>query len=371
MRACDVAVVGAGIVGAAFAWAWARRGLSVAMLDAGSDAHNATRGTYGNITVQGKGFGMPAYAHWTNRSSELWPELAETLTDETGIDVAFRRSGFLHCCVGEEALAARRTLVEGVREEDSPAGSDLEMLDAAAARDLVPGLGPSVSGGSYCPRDAQCDPLRLWRALRKGFLARGGTLLSGRRAEAVTPSGDGFEVATDAGSLSAGRVLLAAGLGMPPLAAGLGIPLPLTPLRGEIIATAKLPPLLPVALNGVRQTDGGTVLIGQSSEKAGYDEGTSLPVTAGEAANALTLLPALSGARVVRAWGSLRVMTPDKLPVYAEASEHRGVFAITCHSGITLCAVHALDLADQLLEGGVPADLIPFAATRFHVSEAA
>lgn len=372
MRAFDVAVVGGGIVGAAFAWAWARRGLSVVVVDAGHGAYSATRGTFGNITVQGKGFGNPPYAVWTERSSALWPEFAEALRDETGIDIAFHRPGFLHCCVGEEALAARRALVERVQhEEASPAGSDLTMLDAVEARQLVPGLGPAVSGGSFCPRDAQCNPLALWRALRTGFLAKGGVLLPGHRVEAVRAEGDGYRLATDGGTLDAGRVLLAAGLGLPPLAAQLGIPLPLSPLRGEILATAKLAPLLPVALNGLRQTDEGTVLIGQSSEKAGYDEGTNLPVTAGEAANAVTLLPALADARVLRAWGSLRVMTPDKLPVYAEANEHRGVFAVTCHSGVTLTAAHALDLAPRLLDEGVPSELIPFAATRFHISEAA
>ncbi|MEX2644178.1 MAG: FAD-dependent oxidoreductase [Acetobacterales bacterium] len=371
MGAFDVAVVGGGIVGAAFAWAWARRGLSVVIVDAGPGEFSATRGTFGNITVQGKGFGMPAYACWTERSSQLWPELAGVLREETGVDIGFHRPGFLHCCVGDDALEARRALVERVQAEDSPAGSDLTMLDAVEARALVPGLGPAVSGGSYCPRDAQCNPLRLWRALRAGYLARGGVLLPGRRVTGVRPEGDGYRIDTDGGVLDAGRVLIAAGLGMPPLAAQLGIPLPLYPLRGEILATAKLAPMLTVALNGVRQTEEGTVLIGQSSEKAGYDEGTNLPVTAGEAANAVTLLPALAGARLVRAWGSLRVMTPDKLPVYAEANEHRGVFAVTCHSGVTLCAAHALDLADRLLDDGVPSELYPFTATRFHVSEAA
>ena len=202
MRACDVAVVGAGIVGAAFAWAWARRGLSVAVIDAGGGAHSATRGTYGNITVQGKGFGMPPYAAWTDRSSALWPELAEILRDETGIDVALRRSGFLHCCVGDEALAARAGLVAAVQAEDSPAGGDLTMLDAAQARDLVPGLGPAVSGGSHCPRDAQCDPLALWRALRKGLLERGGRIYPARTVTGVVPDGEGFRIDTDAGALS-------------------------------------------------------------------------------------------------------------------------------------------------------------------------
>ena len=43
-------------------------------------------------------------------------------------------------------------------------------------------------------------------------------------------------------------------------------------------------------------------------------------------------------------------MSPDGFPIYEESSEFPGAFVVTCHSGVTLAAAHALKLAPQLLE---------------------
>jgi glycine/D-amino acid oxidase-like deaminating enzyme len=60
-------------------------------------------------------------------------------------------------------------------------------------------------------------------------------------------------------------------------------------------------------------------------------------------------------------------MSPDGLPIYAESARHPGAFAITCHSGVTLTSVHALELAPALLSQGLPGSLRPFGAERFRV----
>jgi hydrogen cyanide synthase HcnC len=84
----DLIVIGGGLVGATIAWGTARAGASVALLDQGDIAFRAARGNFGLVWVQSKGAGMPAYAHWTRTSAELWPELSAALADATGIDVA-------------------------------------------------------------------------------------------------------------------------------------------------------------------------------------------------------------------------------------------------------------------------------------------
>ena len=52
---------------------------------------------------------MPPYAHWTRRSAELWPDLAATLHERTGVDVGLRQpGGFMFCLSDEELRTPRR-----------------------------------------------------------------------------------------------------------------------------------------------------------------------------------------------------------------------------------------------------------------------
>ena len=46
---------------------------------------------------------------------------------------------------------------------------------------------------------------------------------------------------------------------------------------------------------------------------------------------------------------ALRVMSPDGLPIYEQSPTAPGAFLITCHSGVTLAAVHALSAGSARL----------------------
>jgi glycine/D-amino acid oxidase-like deaminating enzyme len=104
--------------------------------------------------------------------------------------------------------------------------------------------------------------------------------------------------------------------------------------------TERLAPFLSYPTTLIRQTDEGTVQIGESQEAAGFDDGTLPKVLAGMARRAIRLFPRLRSARVVRAWGALRIMTPDGFPLYEESRRHPGAFIASCHSGVTLAAAH-------------------------------
>ena len=60
-------------------------------------------------------------------------------------------------------------------------------------------------------------------------------------------------------------------------------------------------------------------------------------------------------------------MSPDGFPIYEESSEYPGAFVVTCHSGVTLAAAHALKLAPQLLEKTFNTSFAAFSPRRFNV----
>jgi glycine/D-amino acid oxidase-like deaminating enzyme len=242
-----------------------------------------------------------------------------------------------------------------------------EMLDHAGTARLCPGIGPEVAGASFGPLDGHVSPLRLLRALFQGFVRRGGELATGHRVSRIAPVDGGFSVTTERGGFRAARVVLAAGLGNRVLAPMVGLAAPVAPNRGQILVCERVQPFLRYPTLNVRQTGEGSLQIGDSKEDVGFDDGTARPVLARIAHRAVRIFPQLASVNVVRTWGALRVMTPDGLPVYEASTSCPGAFVVTCHSGITLAAVHADVLSGWIAGDERPAQLVPFTAARFDV----
>ncbi len=113
------------------------------------------------------------------------------------------------------------------------------------------------------------------------------------------------------------------------------------------------------------------MLIGDSQRDRGLDDTQDIAVLAAMASRAVRAFPFLREARVNRAWAALRVMSPDGFPIYSQSTTCPGAYVVTCHSGVTLAAVHALALAPAIRTGMWPDELRPFAAERFDVRAAA
>jgi glycine/D-amino acid oxidase-like deaminating enzyme len=367
MSAYDLIVIGGGIVGGAVAYGAARLGAAVALVDEGDIAFRAARGNFGLVWVQSKGAGMPAYAHWTQRSADLWPELAAALAAGTGVDVALKQQGGLAFCFSEDEMEQRAAFNERMHNESGGIGT--RMIDRAELRAMVPRIGDAVVGASYCPRDGHANPLKLLRALHDALARAGGAYLPGRTVDTIEHDG-GFVVRSGAERLVARKLVIAAGLGSRKLAPMVGLDMPVSPLKGQIVVTERLRPFLDHATHSVRQTEEGSVMLGDSQEDVGYDIRTTTPVMRDIAARNLKSFPFLRDANVVRVWAALRVMTPDGHPIYEQSRTHPGAFAATCHSGVTLAGAHAMALAPAILAGELPPGFDAFTAGRFHVPAA-
>jgi glycine/D-amino acid oxidase-like deaminating enzyme len=359
----DLAVVGGGLVGAAAAWGAARLGARVALLDEGDVAHRAARGNFGLVWVQGKGAGMPAYAQWTQLSARLWPELRDRL--DAGVPVALEQPGGFYFCLGDAELEARAALVQRMHNESGNIGT--RILGRAETRAMVPYLGDDVAGASYCPMDGHANPLYLLRALLAGLTAAAGCYLAGHRVARIVPQPGGFVIECGDERFTCARVLIAAGLGSQRLAPMVGLEMPVQPLKGQILVTERMRPFLHHPTHVIRQTQEGTVMLGDSHEDVGFATDSSVPVMRAIAARNLRIFPLLRDATLVRAWAALRVMSPDGFPIYEQSARHPGAFSAACHSGVTLAGAHALALAPAILSGALPNMLQPFSSGRFHV----
>lgn len=361
----DALVVGGGLVGAAIAYGLASEGLRTVVLDEGDVALRASRGNFGLVWVQSKGFGNPAYQRWSRTSSELWLELAARLQEETGIDVGHHRPGGVCVCLDAEEFATRSRMMQSMQAQMGADGFEYRMLDHGELKELLPAIGPSVVGASWTPYDGHANPLYTLRALHAGLLARGGHYVPEARVRSLWHAAGVFSAETARRRFQAPRLVLAAGLGSRALAPQLGLDVPVFPVRGQIIVTERVPLLLRMPTVILRQTDEGSIMIGESREEGRIDDQSGMEVVQRLAARAVATFPVLARAKMVRTWAALRVMSPDGFPIYQQSESFPGAFSAACHSGVTLAGAHALRYARYVAQGSLPPEFEVFDARRF------
>jgi glycine/D-amino acid oxidase-like deaminating enzyme len=363
----DYAIIGGGVVGLSVAWGLLRRGRTVTVLDGDDGSFRASRGNFGLVWVQSKGMKQPRYAQWSQRSAAIWADFANELGDNTGTAVPLEQKGGYDLHFSEETLQATVAQYEALKAKldgDYP----FEVLGHNALRKEEPHIGPKVVGAILHHQDGHANPLKLLMALAADVRRMGGRVLTGKTVTDVSKP-DAFRIdCADGNTLDADRVILSAGLGAMQLGPKLGFKAPIRPQRGQVLITEKLPKLINRPSLIARQVDEGGIQIGATNEEVGLDDRVTQPGLSGLAAEAIAAYPALAKAQLVRSWGALRVLSPDGLPIYQESTEMPGAFLVTCHSGITLAAVHARVLPDWLEGTDAAPDLEVFSEARFAVS---
>jgi D-hydroxyproline dehydrogenase subunit beta len=376
-RGYDAIVVGAGIIGAACSYFLARGGLRVAVVERGTVASGTTGAGEGNILVSDKEPGPELELALLSR--RLWQELG----DELGPAAELEPKGGLVVAAGPEQRAG----LDRFAAAQAGAGVEIEPAEPADLPALEPHLAGGLAGGVRYPQDMQVQPMIAAARLLRRARELGAELLFRQEVTGLeTAAGRVTGVRTASGVLSAGLVVNAAGPWAGELAAGAGAPLPVLPRRGFIVVTEALPALIRhkvytadyvanVASGSagleistvVEATASGTVLIGASRERVGFDRTSSLRVVGLLAARAVALFPVLAQARAIRFYRGFRPYCPDHLPVIGADERLAGLLHACGHEGAGVGLAPATGhLIAQLAAGQPPSlSLAPFAPARF------
>jgi glycine/D-amino acid oxidase-like deaminating enzyme len=269
-------------------------------------------------------------------------------------------------------------------------GVDVTMVGPAELAELEPKLTRDVAGGAYYPQDMQVQPMLAAAELLRHARDRGATVRTGTEVVGFRRDGDGAVtgVRTTAGDLAARWVVNAAGTWGGDVAALAGADVPVLPRRGFVLVTEPLPPLIrhkvytadyvanvasddagletSVVVEGTRA---GTVLIGASRERVGFDRSMSLPVLRTLAAQAVGLFPFLAEVNLLRSYTGFRPYCPDHLPVIGPDPRVPGLVHACGHEGAGIGLAAATGhLIARTLTGDEPGlDLAPFRPDRFGV----
>lgn len=364
MGGAEIVVIGGGIVGLAVAYGLSGAGSEVVVLDEGDIAIRASRANFGLVWTQTKGLQYRPYASLSRQAARLWPDFAARLRADAGIDVGLEQSGGVKLCHSEEELDAYGRLLARQFDHDIPEPNAYQMWDRVQLRQVFPEIGPKVVGAGYCRLDGAVSPMRFYRALLMAVKRRGVRVIPNMRVLGVSAAPGAYAVHAEGGDQAAARVVLAAGLGNARLGERVGLSLSLHPIRGQLLVTQRLRRIIPIPTHVIRQTEDDTVIIGDSKEAVGLDDGTETTVMGDIASRALESFPGLADVSVIRAWSGLRIMTPDGAPIYAQSPTHPGVFSVNVHSGVTLAPIHAGLVADWIRTGRAPASITPFSDER-------
>jgi glycine/D-amino acid oxidase-like deaminating enzyme len=390
-RSADVVVVGGGAIGCAVAYYTARRGLRVTLLDQARRGR-ATSASAGGLWPVGESVGLgcgvivhkarhaagrapdaptalpPHFVAFARRSNAMFPGLAAELFEATGIDVEWERTSLLFLLFddGDESFA-RSLRARGPVGAEMPAWLDADELARAE-----PAVSRRARGALRFEGDDQVNPYRLADALRAAACKLGATFLS--RAEATgleVRDGRVVAVATPAGRITCDMVVNAAGAWAAKLGRLAGLELPVRPVRGQIVGTEPLPKLLSACLSTadcyLLQKGHGEVLVGSTTEEAGFEVGVTPQALHALAVGAVRAVPGLESVQVKRAWSGLRPGTPDELPILGPVAGLDGYLNACGHfrTGIVNAPLTGAVVA-ELAAGVAPSFPIgPFLASRF------
>lgn len=365
MRGSDAVVVGGGVIGAAVSFALAREGLSVVLVERDRIAAHASGAAAGMLAPLAESEGRGPLFEAGLRALELFPALVDEVRGLSGIDPQLTRSGVLRVPGWGGADAARR-------RARALAAWDCAWLEADQARKHEPALAPDVAGALWSPREAHVEPALLTRALAAAAAHRGARLALGSEATGLLRDGDRVVgVRLRDRTLAAAEVVLCGGAWTRFWEEGAAATLPVEPIRGQIVALESPQPALRSIVWGdeaylVPRRD-GSVLVGATVERAGFDVRTTAAGVAGLIAGGSALVPALGSSSFQRAWAGLRPATPDGLPLIGGVPGVDGLSVAAGHyrNGILLAGLTGLWIADRVVKGAFPPEAAAFDPARF------
>jgi D-amino-acid dehydrogenase len=366
---CDVAVVGAGLVGLSLAYELASLGASVAVIDAGHP---------GRATDAGAGILSPLTS--ADADPDLWPFLRQAglhypdlLARLAADGAALEETGYGRC--GILSIGLRESEDEWfapfaeVVQRRSP--GDVVEITPEEASSLFPPLGP-VHRVLHAPASARVDGRGMAAALRQGAAARGVAFVTGA-AHGVVAGASGMrhvEAVEVEGhqNVECGAVAVAGGAWTAAVGEWLGVRLPVGPTKGQIVhlgvgaETGEWPIVQPLLTHYIVPWPGGRVACGGTFEATA---GFSVSVTAAGLhellRECLNVAPGLRGADYLETRVGLRPTSADDQAVVGRLPGWGNAWVATGHgaNGLLQGPMSARGLAHVMAGVELPADEAP------------
>jgi sarcosine oxidase subunit beta len=328
-----VAIVGGGIVGLASAYYLAEEGATVTVYEKGSVGSGSTERSVGGIRAQ---YSTPVNVELSLASMAVWEEFES----EFGVDIAYRRPGYL--------FAARDAATARAFEEQVAMQNDLgvpsELLDPEDATKVCPGLraGEFVAA-TYSPTDGFADPHLALQGFAEAAREAGAGIRTKTGVTDVHRDGDEVTgIAAEGEPCDCDFVVNAAGPWARRVAAMADVEIPVAPKRRQMLVVEPETPVpedVPLTIDldtgsHFRPEREGAALVGGHFSSANGEEAKAEDPDQGPdsfdrkvdldwAAEAIERAGDCATyfgpeSRIRRGWAGLYAVTPDHHPIIEE-----------------------------------------------------
>lgn len=352
----EILIIGGGMAGASTAFHLAEQGRDVLLLERGEIASEASGQNMG-------GLGGSGWGHNPNLTSYLTAggvEIFKRMQIDMGYDMEFRLSGTLTAIHTEEQYDYYQDDVAAQKA----GGYQIELLSPREARAIEPEANGELAGYIYRPERGQADPVKSTRAFAHAAEVAGATLHTGQNVTSITPRGSGgYSVQTSTTEYRCQTLVLATGAWCGPVGAMLGLTIPIVPIRGQMWATASLPPRIMQTIGSTessfawsedngsdavtppnvthrsgrrltrhlygRQRKNGEIIFGGDRESLGYNgtpDQAGIDVNRGHAADVIPLVASLP---IARTWAGLMPFSLDGAPIIGKIPLRDNLFIVS------------------------------------------
>lgn len=400
MKAYDIVICGGGVIGASVAYFLSRqKDLKIAVVDYKYPG-NASRASAGGLWAMGESTGlgcgvilfktlskqmresgcedapemkphiMPkAFFDMSMMSNAMYPELYNELVENHSVDFKFERTGLKFLMFDKYDRMYAEHIAAAIPDRQK----HVRWLNQEELLSSEPNISKEAIGAMEFDCDHQINPYRLNEAYLEGARQNGVDLFLNTKVTGVVRRGNQVvAVKTEKGSLPCNLMVNAAGAWAETLCKwATDMPMPVFPVKGQVIISEKLPKLLNGCLTTsdcyIAQKDNGEILIGSTTEERGFDTTNDVKYIKQLAQGAMKSIPALKDMNIKRCWAGLRPGSPDELPILGPMPGIKGYLNACGHfrTGMLTSAITGRVINEIVRELPTCIDIEPFSYQRF------
>jgi sarcosine oxidase subunit beta len=364
----SVVVIGGGAIGTSIAFHLAEAGVrDVVLLERDELGHGSTCKAAGGVRAQ---FSDRINIELGARSLEAFSRFAQ----RPGQEIDLQRVGYLFLLSTPEHVTSFEHDV-ALQNELGVTSRMIEIAEATALSPLIATDG--LLAAAYSPDDGHCTPESVVLGYASAARRHGAILLTHVTVTGIdVRNGEARTVHTDRGSITADTVICAAGAWSQAIGAMVDTPLPVTPVRRQVVFTAPIPGLADVvpftidfATTFYFHREGRGLLLGMSDpdQAPGFhlDYSDQWLPRLGSAMAARA--PALLDVGLHGGWAGLYEVTPDHNALIGRSTATPNFLYATGFSGHGFLQAPAVgEVVRDLCRNRTPAiDTSPLSANRF------
>lgn len=369
MNSCsDFQIIGGGVNGLLLARELAAAGASVTLVERripGQEASWAGGGIVSPLYPWRYAASITALASW---AQAYYPQLAEALMAETGIDVELNSAGLLMLDADD-----RRAALDWAQRYQRR----MSELNASEVSDKEPALASGFESGLWMPEVANIRNPRLLQALlaslktqSKVQIITNTEVVSWRQQGQAITELQLLSAAGQQSRLQVSHLVVCAGAWTGSLFGKAGIAIDIHPVKGQMLLYKfQHPPLTSIVLTKGRYLiprRDGHVLAGSTLEYEEFDKTPSLEARQSLSLSAQQLLPELESMEPIGQWAGLRPGSDDGVPYLGRVPgwNNLSVNAGQFRNGLVLAPASARLMADLLLAREPIIDPMPYDPAR-------